>query len=623
MTRLNIVASDRRLWLLILSGGVALVLGFFTLTPDQALQAVIKGGYWAMLVLTALLAWSLAVSWRGVLPGLRAEWQSGPRWPAALIAVCSLVLLVHEAYGFKILMDEAMLLGTSMSMHFDKTALVPMRGNDIQGAFQLLSGQLDKRPLFQPFLVSVLHDLTGYRPENVFVLNSVLTVLLLALAHRLGAKLAGPWAGALAVLLLTSLPLLAQNATGGGFEVLNLVMILATMLLGLRWLEQRDAARLNAFCLSGLLLANTRYESVLFLLPVALLVLLGWWQERRPVLSWLFVFTPLCLLPYALHNKMFRVRASSWELGSQPGFEKPFALSYVPDNFQHALNFFFDTSGEQSNSLLLSVLGFIAVPFFVLWLAKTLRAVRTAAPGAQMVAVFGLGFAAHTALMMVYFWGRFDDPVIRRLSLPLNLALVVAVVTVTTQLARGRTWPWRWVALAAGAGIFSHSLPAMARHDYSFTYYIGREAAWKREFMRAHPERDYLVIDNSSIFWVTHLVSATPVQQALEHKGKFVFNLRNRSFSAIYVFQRHDVDPDSGRVTVQRDDALGPDYELETVWERRFTPLTISRISRVVSVREGPTAKSSDEPTPLEKFTPAELEKIRLEYFEKFIQRLP
>lgn len=622
MTLPPYLQHERRLVVLLLSALLALVLGFFSFSADQSLRLVIYGGYWAMLLLTILFGWSLARLGRQDWAGWEAL-RAAPRWPAVLILVCGLVLLVHETFGFKILMDEVMLLGTSMSMHFEKTALVPMRGHDIQGAFQFLNGELDKRPLFQPFLVSTIHDVTGYRPENVFVLNSALTFTLLALAYRVGRKLAGRAAGALAVLLLTSLPLLAQNATGGGFEVLNLVMLLATLLLGMRFAEQPDEASLTAFTLSGILLAQTRYESVLFLLPVAALILWVWRRQGAPVVSWVLVFAPLLLLPYALHNKVFSVRVSAWELASQPGSGKPFSLSYASDNLGHALNFFFNTTGEQSNSLVLAGLGFLALPFFGLWAVRTIRAGRATEPARFAAAVFSLGFAAHTALLMCYFWGKFDDPVIRRLSLPLNLALVLAVVVVAAEAARARAWVWRLLTVAAVGGIFAHSLPAMARHDYTQDYYIGRETDWRREFIAAHPEKDYLFIDNSSIMWITHLVSATPMTQALLHKENLVFHARNHTFSAIYAFQRLDVDPDSGRQTVQASDDLGPDYQLETVWERRFTPLTVSRISRVVSIREGPTAAPRRVPAPLEKLTPAQLEKVRQQYFENFIKRLP
>src|SRR4051812_29777090 len=116
---------DRRIVLFLLVAALAVVFGFVALTPDQSLQLVIYGGYWAMLLLTVLFGWALfrvaRDSWTGW-----TDWKSRPRWPAALVLGCGLLLLAHEAYGFKILMDEVMLLGTSMSLHLDKTALVPM-----------------------------------------------------------------------------------------------------------------------------------------------------------------------------------------------------------------------------------------------------------------------------------------------------------------------------------------------------------------------------------------------------------------------------------------------------------------------------------------------------------------
>jgi len=614
-------AADRRLVLLGLAGILGLVLGFFALTSDQSMQVMIYGGYWAMLLITGLFFWSLYKLGRADWTGWDM-WRNAPRWPAAMIAACGGVLLVHEAYGFKILMDEVLLLGTSMSMHFEKVALVPMRGHDIQGAFQVLGGQLDKRPLFQPFLVSVLHDLTGYRPENVFVLNTILTFLLLALAYRTGCRIAGRGAGVAAVLLLTSLPLLAQNAKGGGFEVLNLVMILATLLLGIRYATRKDRDSLDALFLSAVLLALTRYESVLFVLPVAALILWVWWTKSRPDFSMIFAFGPLMLVPYALHNKVFSARVSSWEMASQPGFERPFSVSYIPDNLSHALNFFFSTTGEHSNSLVLAWLGFIALPFFLLWTVKTLANFRLAPPKDLALAIFALGFMAHTLLLMCYFWGRFDDPVIRRLSLPLNLLLVIAIVSVTAQFPGG-VWRWRTLAGFTGAGLFAFSLPAMARHDFTLQYYFGREMEWRREFIAAHPEKDYLFIDNDSIIWITHLVSATPIKQAINQKQNIIFNFQNKIFTSIFAFQRFNIDPANGQAVVQADSDLGPDYQLETVWERRFTPLTVTRISRVVSVRGGPVTEPARVPAPLDKLSPDEREKIRQAYMDNFIKRLP
>jgi hypothetical protein len=614
----GIFGKDWRLLLVFaLMAALAVVLGFLTFTDDHAMRLITYGGYWAMLLLVGLFARSL---WRLGRP----DWTSiraAPRWPATLILACGTLLLVHEDYGFKILMDEIMLLGTSMSMHFDKMAIVPMRGHDIQGAFQIMGGELDKRPLLHPFLLSLLHDLTGYRPANAFVLNTALTYVLLFLAYQLGCRIAGRGAGAVAVLLLTSLPLLAQNATGGGFELLNLVMLLTTLLLGVRLLEKRDGRSMEALFLSAALLACTRYESAVFFLPVALLILWVWWLEKRPVLTGVAAFGPLLLVPCALHNRIFSARPTAWELASRPGYERPFDLAYLPENVSHALNFFFDLTGEHSNSLVIATLGFVATPFFVLWVIKIVRNLRAAEPAHGALAIFSLGFAAHTLLLLCYFWGKFDDPVIRRLSLPLNVFLVLAVLGAAVGFRAGlRTW--RSLGLLAGVGIMVFSIPSMARHNYSLDYYVGREMAWRREFIKAHPEKDYLFIDNNSIMWITHKVSATPTVQALARKDIIRFNQRNRIFSALYVFQRYTADPATGRLSVEPDEDLGPDFRLETVVERRFTPFTLSRISRVVEIAEDSTVSPQPvEPAPI--LSSAERDKIRREYLKEFIEKLP
>ena len=73
-----------------------------------------------------------------------------------------------------------------------------------------------------------------------------------------------PWAGAVMVLLFSGLPLLGQQMAGGGFDLLNLVMLTAVVLLA-REFERRDAVSQEALVLGAVLLAYSRYESVLFL----------------------------------------------------------------------------------------------------------------------------------------------------------------------------------------------------------------------------------------------------------------------------------------------------------------------------------------------------------------------
>ena len=614
------VASDRRCWLLGLSLLLALVLGFLAIPDRAAISFVSRAGFWFVLVTFIIWVWSLVQSFRPELRQLRLR---SIDWPSvAVVAVDGVLLLVHEQFGFKIVMDELMLLGTSMSMHLDKTVLTPLRGNDIQGAFVIVEGIVDKRPLFFPFLVSIVHDLTGYRPENAFIVNAVLTFVFLGLVFATGRKLAGRAAGWLGVVLFAGLPLLGHNCTGGGFELLNLVMIVGTLLLGARYLEKRDDAALTAFCFSGLLLAQVRYESVIFLLPVALVVLWAWWRARALLLPWPILVAPLLMVHYPLQHRIFEIRESAWEMFSRPGYSEPFSVRYIPENLEHAVKFFFGRASDQPNSLVLSALGCIAVPFFALLVIKRLRALAAEPPTNVAVTLFALGFALQFGLMMCYFWGKFDDVVIRRLSLPTQLAMVVAILAILPQFAKPAVL--RSILVLAMVGLMARSVPSMAAHAYSQEYTPAREVAWRREFMAAQPRPDYLMIDNDSTLWVTHKVSSTPTVVAAKRREDIAFFMRNHAFSAVYVFQRYNVDAKTGELSLREGDDLGPAFVLEPVKEQRLQLFTISRISRVTEIKAGGESISAPRATPPPPLKDrAEIEKARQAFLEMYMKKLP
>ena len=613
------IIRDRKVWLLLLVAIMAGVLSFFSIPDVAAIRFVSRAGFWLVLAAFALFVRALWRSWRAELREFR--WRSADWLTLGIIACGGTVLLVHETFGFKIVMDEIMLLGTSMSMHFDKTVLTPTRGNDIQGTFVLLDGLVDKRPLFFPFLVSLIHDLTGYRPANAFVLNGALTFIFLGLVNAAGRLLAGRLAGWLGVALFAGLPLLGQNATGGGFELLNLTMILATMLLGARYVAKRDAPALEAFCFSALLLAQVRYESVIYLPAVAFLVLWIWSREGRAILSWPLLLAPMLIVHYPLQHRIFELRAGAWELASRPGATSPFSLSYIPENLSHALTFFFGQAANQPNSLVLSTLGCLAVPFFALLVVKRLRSLASGSPAEVATTIFALGFAAQFALMMCYFL-KFDEVIVRRLSLPTHLGMVIAIFAVLPQLAKPVVM--RTLLLAACLAVLARGVPSMAAHAYNQEYLPGRETAWRRQFIADQPRNDYLAIDNDSILWIAHQVSATPVAQALARRDSVVFHMRNRTFSDVFVFQHFDIDPDTSKMTVRKDDDLGPAFVLETVREERLKLLTLARISRVKAINEGETTLTT--PDPANRVIPADraaIEKHRQEYLENFVRSLP
>jgi len=364
-----------------------------------------------------------------------------------------------------------------------------------------------------------------------------------------------------------------------------------------------------------------------FLLPVVAIILWVWRREGRAILSWPVVLAPLLLITCALQNRIFDIRASAWQMQSKPGMTRPFSLSYLigppdsPNNLEHAIGFFFGKPTDQPNSYVLSAMGCIAIVFLLLLAVRRLRNLAAETPVMAATLVFSVGFAAHFALMMCYFWGHFDDPVIRRLSLPTHLWMVLAVLAVLTQFPRPAVV--KSLIAVAVLGIITQGVPSMSAHAYNQEYLAGLETAWRREFIAQQPRKDYLMIDNDSILWVAHQISATPVTSATTRRDAIVFFMRNHTFSNIFVFQRFTIDADTGKMTLRDGDDLGPDYILEPVKEERLALLTLTRISRVKEIRSGATVLTQPEPDHAVPKDKDEIEKQRQAYFQNFLRQLP
>jgi len=635
--------KDRRVQLLGLIALATVLLGRFLLTDGWALTAVIKSGYW--MILLATLVWGMVIWQLAKVEGWRFEWP----WLRRNAAVAALILGIgglwqaQETHGYKILADEALLLGTSLNMHMDRDVGYPLRATDVQGPFQILQGQLDKRPYFYSFLVSVVHDFTGYRTTNPFWLNTGLSFVFLALLYGLTVKAGGRrLAGVLALVLAAGLPLLAQQAAGGGFELLNLTLITGWWWLAIRHLEKPSAERQDALVLTSVLLASTRYESMLFLMPTAALLVTAWWREQRVIVSWPTWVAPLFLLPMFWLNRAFSANANFWEMQSV-GAETPFGLQYVAGNLGHALAYFFSFDGFQPNSPYLGLVGLLALPLFILWAQRIWRAPLTSAGVDTGLALASLGAWAVTGLMMVYFWGQFDHPVIRRLSLPTQLLMIVAAVVVVGRLMRPVAKVWGGLIAGGLVALMAFSIPSMAKNAYGRDYSPAMAYAWRREFLERQPMRDMLVIDRDSLYWIAERVAATPILQAQLRKEGIAYHMRNHSFSAVYVYQTFTVKPETGELTLAPEETMGPDYELVPVAQRRTHLLQIGRFSRVVSIRDGAkilaqadtTFTSLDsELTPAQLATakrgfvepdlkPEQLEAAKREYLDRFVRELP
>lgn len=576
---------SRRVLLLVLIAALAVTLGFWSFTPLEAMAVLKSGGYWLILAGFVCFAVALTRSLRDIGPEV-ADWR---RWlaPVGVAAAATLFLHLHEPHEFKIVADEVVLQLTAKQMHFSREVAVTVRGYEYAGNFETLVTYVDKRPMLFPFLVATVHDLTGYRVGNVYFLNAVLSGVMMLLFLLIGRRIGGWGGGIAAVLLVTTIPLVAQNACGAGFEVLNLVMILLTLWLGLRAADQpANDDRLGAFVLSGVLLAQTRYESALFVVPVAGAVIYLWWRQRAVRLPWALLAAPLLLVACPLQFNVFKLSQAAWQLNDIAGADEPFGFRYFYDNVGHALNFFLSFDGTQPNSVLVAVLGVLAIGFFVLVFYRKHREMFARRPADAVLTIFLLGLLIHSLLMLCYFWGRWDDLVIHRLSLPTHALMVIATVLIWPQLV---THARRWLVLSIVAlgYLVSFTVPSNAMHRFTQQNFAAAATNWLAGHIRALGDRTALAIDeNAGLQWFLYDKSSATAAALAVRPEAFIFHFRNHSFAEFLVVQRTTPITATGERIIRPNDDFGDALQLELIEERAFAPFYLVRISRIVGLDE-------------------------------------
>lgn len=590
-----------RLGLFGLAAIVAVAFGFLAVPVARAGHLVLRFGFYFMAGTVLWWMFSLIRLGSPMRAGAWFDWSGWSRAERWRVGVAILGLTVVGTlvfpYSYKVLYDEVVLQSTAWSMHHFREVAVAVRGYEVEGIFVSLNGYLDKRPFFFPFLVSLLHDLTGYRQANAFLFNTLLLPVTLGLVYAVARQLGGREAAFAGLLCFGASPLLAQNANGAGMEMLNLAMVLLVLLFGIRYLARPEEDRVSALVLSAVLLAQTRYESSLFILPTAVVVLEGWRRAGRIILPSAALFAPILLIPAALHHTFLAGTPLLWELPEN--MNARFGWEHVGRNIKNAGEYLFSFSRTLLNSWWVAIAGLPALAWVT---SRSLRNWRCwpSAPTAQfVVTIFGLAIAANLGLLMFYFWGQLNDPIVARLVLPFTVILALAIVAALAHCPVRRQA--RVARLVGGAAILCYigwGLPAAGHHRE--INLLETEFAWEsREVERLAPVPRLIITNKTTLHWMLRSIPAIQIVRARLVQESVRFHFERGTFREILVMQRWRQSGPDGHFQVDPRDRLPDIYRLEPVVERHIGA-RIARISRLVEVRAAP------EPLPSEKSSAVE-----------------
>jgi hypothetical protein len=596
----RVIRDSRERGRLVLFGALALfalVTGFVSVSPPLAKKLITAWGYYYMLGLFAAL---IFFGWRVASPR-REVWRGWLRRPGGVglaLAVATAFALWSDPFKHKVLFDEYVLQGTALHIHATKEIGTVIRAYDIAGSWTPIDTFLDKRPYFFTFLVALVHDLSGFRIANIFIVNAALTPVCLALVYWLGRTLTGRRGPALlAVGLLATMPLFGQNATGAGMELHNLVMIALVTALAVLWLRAPDPDRLSLLVIGTVLLSQSRYESVLYVGPVAVIVAAGWLRAGRVLLPWPAMIAPLLLVPYVWLKRIVDDAPLLWQLGA--GQTSRFSTSYLTNNLQGAWDFFFNFGPALANSWYLSVLGFGAL-VWALWLGWrwSRPVVRGELEPARFVFVaIGTGVMTNLAILMFYYWSRLDDVIAARFALPMCWWLALLVALFFRWLDQRRSGATRWAALGLAGWLLGWGVPAMARRLYTDQNLVMQEVEWEHDLLAQRPGRLLFITNKSTLPYVLWHVPTVINGVGRQRAEQIKYHLREGTFTEVIIAQALRPTSVKGDMGVDPEDVMPDNFRLEPIAEKRFGARW-ARLSRLVAIDPAPSTPPPPAGTP-------------------------
>lgn len=556
---------------------------FVWLSYTAAIGLQANAGYYVVLLAFGLFLGFLVTRLR-VATGWFGRWRA--QWPSLVVVAAAAVFLhLHEPHALKVLNDEPSHVACSELMHQERQAAVPSITHRFYGSLLHENSFPSFRQYFFPFLISLVHDVAGYSPRNVFVVNAVVSALLLLIVFRLGNEVAGPRGGLAGVLLLAGLPLLAQNATSGGYDVLNLTLFAGLLWATLDYSRRPGTGGLDLMLSTGVLLALTRYEALLYLLIPVAAVLLKWRAERAVTLTWFAAVSPLLLLPNLVSHLIMTSTDVFMSAGVRTAGQSFFSLANLVPNLGALAFYLFDFDTGRTNSVLLSAVGAIGVTglFAAALLRHGLRRQAMNDVTRLLLLAAPVVFVTY-AFMLTQFWSSPADLMAARFALPTLLIFVLAALWLVADIRKAAGVPMAglWIATAF---LVLFTIPANSKHRATNLLVVSRTYDWFVRYAKEHDRGRTLYVATSNLPIAIEQLPSITLATLNDRFESLTLALQAGVYDEIIVHEHLWIAPQDGRIHSNQHPRPDPRIVLEEIAHDKFLPDSVSRLYRYVGYR--------------------------------------
>lgn len=521
-------------------------------TPATQTLAFTHVSFYALL----LLSLSGLYAFRGVRPTRELLFALS----LGLIATAVVFLSVKPEW--RVLSDETNLISVSRSFLLDHTAQNITMGKGYYELFKVISAGTPTRPLLFPFLIYLVHLLLGYRADNAFIVNALLcTGFLTALAYWFRAR-SGKVLACAAIFAVLCNPLFTLGVTSAGFDVLAVVLVLASFVFTYRYARVPNADNLLRLSFVLILLAHCRYESII-VLPLVfvglgalkLLRLEDFYPHR-----FFYALTPFFLAPIFLQRYLTRGQYEN-PTGGPPLAPEYFA-KYLPRFFTAQTKLNFEYPYPAAYLIFAFAVGLVG---FFLWLKKR-----------ENIRPYSVVALCFVALNLVYISHHFGDAM-HASQARFFLLWCISLSLVPCLLALRYGWLSPEKALVASLAAFCLYHPLAIRNDFMKALTLPRETRFYRAFLAKEPDTRLMVIYERPGQVIADGLGAVDFDYARNNSEVLLKELRQGLYREIYAIQRCEL----ATSKPVKSDELGAEFALVSLARMQSTESACLTISKV------------------------------------------